>query len=229
MIFFGYTQCPDVCPTTLSELAAAMQGARARRDEGAGAVRHGRSGARHAELLSHYVPAFDPSFLGLYGDADATARSREGIQDHLPEAARRDAGQLHDGSLGRNLSCSIRRGGCASTSATARARGVRARHSRTAEEHRLIRLAARPRRARTYGENTRRRACARPSSSAVASFAPPRSGGRNSALHRSTGPSRPCRCEFIRTRRLPGRATARSARSCSRRGPRRRRSPSCRP
>jgi protein SCO1/2 len=25
------------------------------------------------ELLSHYVPAFDPSFLGLYGDAAATA------------------------------------------------------------------------------------------------------------------------------------------------------------
>ena len=28
-----------------------------------------------AELLSHYVTAFDPSFLGLSGDADATART----------------------------------------------------------------------------------------------------------------------------------------------------------
>jgi protein SCO1/2 len=28
-----------------------------------------------AELLSHYVPAFDPRFLGLRGDADATARA----------------------------------------------------------------------------------------------------------------------------------------------------------
>ena len=27
------------------------------------------------ELLSQYVPAFDPRFLGLYGDADATARA----------------------------------------------------------------------------------------------------------------------------------------------------------
>jgi len=28
-----------------------------------------------AELLSHYATAFDPSFLGLWGDADATART----------------------------------------------------------------------------------------------------------------------------------------------------------
>lgn len=27
------------------------------------------------ELLAKYVPAFDPSFLGLYGDADATAKT----------------------------------------------------------------------------------------------------------------------------------------------------------
>jgi protein SCO1/2 len=29
----------------------------------------------NADLLSRYVPAFNPSFLGLYGDADATART----------------------------------------------------------------------------------------------------------------------------------------------------------
>ncbi len=73
-IFFGFTQCPDVCPTALSTLAEAMR-------------RLGPDAARvqvlfvtvdperdTAELLSRYVPAFHPSFLGLYGDAEATAR-----------------------------------------------------------------------------------------------------------------------------------------------------------
>ncbi len=75
VLFFGYTQCPDVCPTTLSALAEAIR-------------RLGPDGARvqvlfvtvdperdTAELLSHYVTAFGPSFLGLRGDADATART----------------------------------------------------------------------------------------------------------------------------------------------------------
>ena len=38
-------------------------------------------------LLAQYVPAFDPRFVGLYGDAEATERVGEGIQGHLPEAA----------------------------------------------------------------------------------------------------------------------------------------------
>ena len=74
-IFFGFTQCPDVCPTALSTAAEAMR-------------RLGPDAARvqvlfvtidperdTAELLSRYVPAFHPSFLGLYGDAEATARA----------------------------------------------------------------------------------------------------------------------------------------------------------
>ena len=73
VLFFGYTQCPDYCPTTLSELAAAM-------------TKLGGDAARvqvlfvtvdperdTPELLSRYVPAFNPGFLGLYGDAAATA------------------------------------------------------------------------------------------------------------------------------------------------------------
>ncbi len=75
VIFFGYALCPDVCPTTLSALAEAMR-------------RLGPDAAKvqvlfvtidperdTAEILSHYVTAFDPSFLGLAGDAEATART----------------------------------------------------------------------------------------------------------------------------------------------------------
>ena len=74
-VFFGFTRCPDVCPTTLAELKLAKE-------------KLGKDGERlqvlfvtvdperdSPELLAKYVPAFDPSFLGLYGDADATART----------------------------------------------------------------------------------------------------------------------------------------------------------
>jgi len=74
VVFFGYTRCPDVCPTTLAELKVAKE-------------QLGEDGARlqvlfitvdperdTREVLANYVPAFDPSFLGLYGDAAATVR-----------------------------------------------------------------------------------------------------------------------------------------------------------
>ena len=73
VIFFGYTQCPDVCPTTLSDLAAALQklGADASRVQVLFVTIDPERDT--PELLSQYVPAFNPTFLGLYGDTAATA------------------------------------------------------------------------------------------------------------------------------------------------------------
>jgi protein SCO1/2 len=73
VIFFGYTQCPDVCPTTLSDLAAALQklGAEASRVQVLFVTVDPERDT--PELLAQYVPAFNPTFLGLYGDAAATA------------------------------------------------------------------------------------------------------------------------------------------------------------
>jgi len=74
-VFFGYTQCPDACPTTLSELAAVMQklGPDASRVQVLFVTVDPERDT--PELLSRYVPAFDPTFLGLYGDAAATAET----------------------------------------------------------------------------------------------------------------------------------------------------------
>ena len=73
VIFFGYTQCPDYCPTTMSELAAAMTklGSDAARVQVLFITVDPERDTR--ELLAQYVPAFNPTFLGLYGDAAATA------------------------------------------------------------------------------------------------------------------------------------------------------------
>ena len=73
-MFFGYTQCPDVCPTTLSDTGRGDEEAGNRRRSRAGALRHGGPGARHAGAAGEYVPAFDPRFVGLSGDAAATER-----------------------------------------------------------------------------------------------------------------------------------------------------------
>jgi protein SCO1/2 len=75
VIFFGFAQCPDVCPTTLAELAMVA------RELGSDAERMQvlfvtvDPERDTAEVLRQYVPSFDPRFLGLYGDAEATARA----------------------------------------------------------------------------------------------------------------------------------------------------------
>lgn len=70
VIFFGYTQCPDVCPTTMAELAQVkkMLGA-----EGAlvQAVFVTVDPARDtAEVLKAYVASFGPDFIALRGTPD---------------------------------------------------------------------------------------------------------------------------------------------------------------
>ncbi|MEP6655939.1 MAG: SCO family protein [Betaproteobacteria bacterium] len=74
VLFFGYTHCPDVCPTTLAGLAQAMKelGDDAQRVQVLFATVDPERDS--ADLLALYVPAFNPAFLGLRGDPDATAR-----------------------------------------------------------------------------------------------------------------------------------------------------------
>jgi len=73
-IFFGFTQCPDVCPTTLSEMKQVMK--ILRKDSERLQVLFITIDPKRdtAELLSQYVPSFNPTFLGLYGDDAATAQ-----------------------------------------------------------------------------------------------------------------------------------------------------------
>ncbi|OHC61632.1 MAG: photosynthetic protein synthase I [Rhodocyclales bacterium RIFCSPLOWO2_02_FULL_63_24] len=73
VLFFGYTQCPDVCPTTLSGLRDTMQllGEDAKRVQ---VLFITVDPARDTQaLLAQYVPAFHPSFLGLYADEKGIA------------------------------------------------------------------------------------------------------------------------------------------------------------
>ncbi|MFN3564687.1 MAG: SCO family protein [Burkholderiaceae bacterium] len=75
VVFFGFTQCPDVCPTTLSDMAQVKR-------------KLGADGERLQVLfvtvdperdtpavLAQYVPGFDPGFVGLYGTPEEIARA----------------------------------------------------------------------------------------------------------------------------------------------------------
>jgi protein SCO1/2 len=74
-VFFGFTHCPDVCPTTLAEMALVAKelGADADKLQVLFVTVDPERDTR--ELLSRYVPSFNPSFLGLYGDASETVRA----------------------------------------------------------------------------------------------------------------------------------------------------------
>lgn len=73
VVFFGYTQCPDVCPTTLTQLVETKRllgtdGAKLR-----GVFITIDPERDTPQLLKSYVSAFDPSFVALRGSADETA------------------------------------------------------------------------------------------------------------------------------------------------------------
>lgn len=74
VIFFGYTNCPDVCPTTMSDVSQALKLLGIDADK-VDVLFVTIDPARDTpKLLAQYVPAFNPRFIGLYGDEAATAK-----------------------------------------------------------------------------------------------------------------------------------------------------------
>ncbi|WP_334187036.1 SCO family protein [Noviherbaspirillum sp.] len=72
VVFFGFTQCPDVCPTTMSEMAGVMKELGPLADKVQVLFITVDPERDTQQLLAQYVPAFDSRFLGLVGDKAAT-------------------------------------------------------------------------------------------------------------------------------------------------------------
>lgn len=72
-LFFGYTHCPDVCPTTLGELAQTLE--QLGKDAGKVQVLFVTLDPERdtPAVLAQYVPSFNPAFLGLTGTEDEVA------------------------------------------------------------------------------------------------------------------------------------------------------------
>ena len=91
LVFFGFTNCPDVCPTTLSEVAQVM-------DE------LGEDAARVQPIfisvdperdralgLREYTEAFHPSILGLAGSDEATRATADSFKIFFEREAQEEA------------------------------------------------------------------------------------------------------------------------------------------
>jgi protein SCO1/2 len=96
LVYFGYTNCPDVCPTTLAQISdvlAKMPGKRIRalfitidpeRDS--------------AQSLRDYLQSFDSRIIGLSGDADAIANVEKGYRVYARKGPPENGGYSMDHS-----------------------------------------------------------------------------------------------------------------------------------
>ena len=91
MVFFGYTSCPDACPLALAEMAEAVRRLGPDGERVQGLFVTVDPARDTAEVLSKYVPAFHPAFLGLRGTPEETARTANEwkiyFQANKPEGA----------------------------------------------------------------------------------------------------------------------------------------------
>lgn len=102
VLFFGYTHCPEICPTTLADLAQAMRllGKDADRVQVLFVTLDPERDT--PQVLGKYVPFFHPSFLGLYGDAQAIAKAADTFAISYEKHAEKN-GYLLDHSDGTYL------------------------------------------------------------------------------------------------------------------------------
>ncbi|MDP5309244.1 SCO family protein [Paracoccus spongiarum] len=94
LVFFGFTNCPDVCPTTLSEVAQVIDDLGPDADKvqplfiSIDPERDRRLG------LAAFTAAFHPAIIGLAGDADQTRAAADSFRIHF---AREDDAAAPDG------------------------------------------------------------------------------------------------------------------------------------
>ncbi|MDD5058423.1 MAG: SCO family protein [Sideroxydans sp.] len=103
VLFFGYTQCPDVCPTTLADMAQVMRmlGKDADQVQVLFVTLDPERDTR--ELLAQYPPAFYPTFMGLSGDAQATAQAAKAFGIVYQKQPTTNGGYTLDHSAGTYL------------------------------------------------------------------------------------------------------------------------------
>lgn len=100
LLFFGFTHCPDVCPTTLATLSKAVQAAGdAAKDVRILLVTVDPENDTPA-VLKAYTARFGPAVVGLTGDADALSRARQGYGAYVEMPAPPPPAHAHDHAHG---------------------------------------------------------------------------------------------------------------------------------
>ena len=94
LVYFGFTYCPDICPTDLQAIGLARRSSWAAMRDAVQPLFITVDPERDTpEHLAEYVPLFHPRLIGLTGGADAIRKRRRCLQGLLREgAAGKDAG-----------------------------------------------------------------------------------------------------------------------------------------
>jgi protein SCO1 len=98
LVFFGYTHCPDVCPTALNDLSLALDKLGAKKTQ-IGIVFISVDPERDTPaVLKSYVESFDGSIVGLTGTPDAVAQAAQDYKVYYAKHPRADGGYDMDHS-----------------------------------------------------------------------------------------------------------------------------------
>lgn len=76
LVFFGYTFCPDVCPTTMAESVQWHEDLGLKPEQLRTIFVTVDPARDTKDVLTKYLGAFDPNIIGLVGDADQTASAK---------------------------------------------------------------------------------------------------------------------------------------------------------
>ncbi|MBL0719209.1 SCO family protein [Piscinibacter sp. Jin2] len=93
VVFFGYTQCPDVCPTTMAELAQVKKQLGAEGDKLQAIFVTVDPERDSAELLKAYMASFDPAFVALRGTLDETKAVAQGFKVFYQKVPNKDGNE----------------------------------------------------------------------------------------------------------------------------------------
>jgi protein SCO1/2 len=80
LVFFGYTQCPDVCPTSLAGLADVMKKLGSDADQVQVLMISVDPERDTPAVLKQYVNTFDPRFMGLRGTDEQTKQAAQSFK-----------------------------------------------------------------------------------------------------------------------------------------------------
>ena len=87
VLFFGYTQCPDVCPTTLQELTQARQLMGPLGDRVQGIFVTIDPERDTPELLRNYMQYFDPGYVALVPNAQQLEQATKDFKVYYKRSA----------------------------------------------------------------------------------------------------------------------------------------------
>lgn len=102
-VFFGFTYCPDICPTTLGELTVLLGEMGEAANELTLLFITVDPERDTSDVLRQYMSAFDKRIIALRGDPEATARSAKAFAASFRKVPLEDGGYTMDHSAGVRL------------------------------------------------------------------------------------------------------------------------------